>query len=271
MSVSLSFDGHRADLILDRPEVLNAMDFAVFDRLVEALDEIAEKDPRVVVVSGNGRSFSAGIDVSALGAVSGGPREMIRRAQAPFRKLAALPMPTIAAVHGHALGAGLQLALACDLRVMSRDAKVGLLEANYGLIPDLGGSTRLPQIIGTARAKRMIWLAERISGAEAFDLGIADVLVDADDLQREVSALAERLIDAPLSPTRESKRLIDSAPRLSLAEGMDAEAVAQERCMTAPDFAENMMRGITKMQGPGRGSEASTPASSRPGKDADSV
>ncbi|MBA2724551.1 MAG: enoyl-CoA hydratase/isomerase family protein [Actinobacteria bacterium] len=174
---------------------------------------------------------------------------MIARAQAPFRKLAALPMPTIAAVQGHALGAGLQLALACDLRVMTRNAKVGLLEANYGLIPDLGGSTRLPQIVGTARAKRMIWLAERISGAEAFDLGIADVLVDADDLKDAVTTLAARLIDAPLSPTRESKSLIDTAPLLPLADGMDAEAAAQERCMTAPDFAENMMRGVTKLQG----------------------
>lgn len=260
MSVSLSFDGSRADLVLDRPQVLNAMDFAVFDDLTEAMDEIADKDPRVVVVSGNGRAFSAGIDVAAFGAVAGDPREVIARAQAPFRKLAALPMPTIAAVHGYALGAGLQLALACDLRVMTRDAVVGLLEANYGLIPDLGGSTRLPQIVGTTRAKRMIWLAERISGPEAFDLGIADVLVDADDLEEAVATLAGRLIDAPLSPTRQSKSLIDRAPLLPLAEGMDAEAAAQERCMTAPDFAENMMRGVTKMQGAGRGPEGSAAA-----------
>lgn len=248
MSVELSFNGPRADLVLDRPDVLNAMDFGVFDGIAAAADEIADRDPRVVVISGNGRSFSAGIDVGSLGSVSGGPAETIARAQAPFRKIAALAMPTIAAVQGHALGAGLQLALACDLRVMTPDAKVGLLEANYGLIPDLGGSTRLPQIIGTARAKRMIWLAEKITGAEAFELGIADMLADGDELHAVVSDLAERLSEAPFSPTRASKRLIDGAPFLNYADGMDAEAAAQETCMTAPDFGENMMRGIQSLQ-----------------------
>lgn len=248
MTVALTFNGPRADLVLDRPEVLNAMDFGVFDAVVAACDEIEEKDPRVVVVGGRGRSFSAGIDIGALGFGSGGPAEMITRAQAPFRKLAALAMPTIAAVHGHALGAGLQLALACDLRVVTNDAKLGLLEANYGLIPDLGGSTRLPQIVGTSRAKRMIWLAEKFTGAEAAEMGIADVLVEPADLEKTVTDLASRLAAAPFSPTRESKRLIEGAPLVSYPDGMDAEAAAQERCMTAEDFGENMMRGLQKMQ-----------------------
>lgn len=248
MSVELSFNGPRADIVLDRPVVLNAMDFEVFDGLARAADEIAKRDPRVVVLSGKGRSFSAGIDVGSLGSVSGGPAETIARAQAPFRKITALSMPTIAVVQGHALGAGLQLALACDLRVMTPEAKVGLLEANYGLIPDLGGSTRLPQIVGTARAKRMIWLAEKISGTEALALGIADLMVDEGELETVVTSLADRLAAAPLSPTRASKRLIDRAPFLDYSSGMDAEAAAQETCMTAPDFAENMMRGLQKLQ-----------------------
>jgi len=248
VSVILSFDGPRADVLLDRPEVLNAMDFDVFDSLARAADEIAEHDPRVVVISGKGRSFSAGIDVGSLGSVSGGPAETIARAQAPFRKIAALPMPTIALVRGHTLGAGLQLALACDLRVVTPDAKLGLLEANYGLIPDLGGSTRLPQIVGTARAKRMIWLAEKFTGDEASELGVADLVASEDDIEAVVSALAERLAEAPFSPTRAAKRLIDGAPFLALEDGMDAEASAQEGCMTAPDFAENMMRGIQRLR-----------------------
>jgi len=248
VSVELSFNGPRADLVLDRPDVLNAMDFDVFDGLAQAADEIADRDPRVVVVSGKGRSFSAGIDVGSLGSVSGGPAETIARAQAPFRKIAALAMPTIAVVQGHALGAGLQLALACDLRVMTSDAKVGLLEANYGLIPDLGGSTRLPQIVGTARAKRMIWLAEKITGAEALELGIADLVAEGEEMDAVVAALVEKLAEAPFTPTRSSKRLIDGAPFVTYSDGMDAEAAAQEGCMTAPDFAENMMRGIQKLQ-----------------------
>lgn len=246
-SIEIHSSGERVDVILNRPEVLNAMDFEVFDRLAEVADELASSDARVIVFSGAGRSFSAGIDVSSLGSVGGTPQENIVRAQAGFRKIAALPMPTVAKVQGHALGAGLQLALACDLRVMATDAKVGLLEANYGLIPDLGGSTRLPQLVGTGRAKLMIWLAEEMSGAEALEWGLAEWAFPPDELDVAVNNIAKRLAGAPLTPTRRSKQLIDGAPFLDFWTGMDREAEAQEICMTAPDFAENVMRGMSKL------------------------
>ena len=246
-SIGLTFSGGRADVVLNRPEVLNAMDFPVFDRLAEIADELASSDARVVVFSGKGRSFSAGIDVSSLGSVGGSPEENIARAQAGFRKIAALPMPTLAKVHGHALGAGLQLALACDLRAVATDATLGLLEANYGLIPDLGGSTRLPQLVGTGRAKAMIWLAEKVSGEAALEMGLAEWVAEPEELDDLVDGLADRLENAPLTPTRRSKKLIDGAPLLSYADGMDAEAEAQEACMTAPDFAANLMAGISKL------------------------
>lgn len=246
--IEVSISEGRADVILSRPEVLNAMNFDVFDRLAAVADELADSDARVVVFSGQGRSFSAGIDVSSLGSVGGSPQENIARAQAGFRKVAALPMPTLAKVHGHALGAGLQLALCCDLRVVTSDSTVGLLEANYGLIPDLGGSTRLPQLVGTGRAKRMIWLAEKISGTEAHRIGLAEWVVEPSEIDDLVNALADRLAAAPLTPTRRSKALVEGAPFLPLDQGMDAEAVAQEACMTAPDFAENLMSGIAKLR-----------------------
>ena len=246
-SIEVSSSGERVDVVLNRPDVLNAMDFEVFDRLADVADELAVSEARVVVFSGAGRSFSAGIDVTALGSVAGTPQENIERAQAGFRKVAALPMPTVAKVQGHALGAGLQLALACDLRVMATDAKVGLLEANYGLIPDLGGSTRLPQLVGTGRAKAMIWLAEKVTGAEALDMGLAEWAVEPGELDGFVDSLAERLIDAPLTPTRRAKALIDGAPFVDYPTGMDREAEAQEACMTAQDFGENLLRGMSKL------------------------
>ena len=248
MTVTVSIEGPRADLRLDRPDVLNAIDFDTFDSLAAAADEIANTpDVRVVVVSGEGRAFSSGIDVGSLGQVPGALDEMIARAQAGYRKLAALPLPTIAAVHGYALGAGLQLALACDLRVLASDATVGLLELNYGLIPDLGGSTRLPHLVGPGWAKRMIWLGERVDARTAERIGLAEFVVEPDRLMATVDDLATRLIDAPRLPVRESKALMDMAHTRALEDGMDAEAAAQMRCMSDEGFGDAVRAGVQKL------------------------
>jgi enoyl-CoA hydratase/carnithine racemase len=246
-AVSVKIEGSRADLRLNRPEVLNAVDIDMFDGLSAATDEIAaNRDVRVVVVSGEGRAFCSGIDVSSLGAVTGSLPEMIERAQAGYRKLAGLLVPTIAAVHGYAYGAGLQIALACDLRVLAADAKVGLLEMNFGLIPDLCGSTRLPQLVGAGRAKRMIWLAERIDATEAERLGIAEWVVDAARLTETVNDIAARIAASPPVPVREAKSLIERAHLRGLEDGMDAEAEAQMRCMSDEGFADAVMAGVQR-------------------------
>ena len=245
--VEVSYSGERADLRLNRPEVLNAMSIEVFDALGAAAGEIgAREGVEVVVVSGEGRSFSSGIDLASLGEVSGTPAEMIARAQAGFRKIAALPMPTVAAVQGHAYGAGLQLALMCDLRVVAEDASLGLLEMRYGLIPDLGGSTRLPQLVGAGRAKRMIWLAERIDGREAARLGVAEFVVPAGDLTPTVDELASKLVAPPHVAKRQAKKLADGAHLVDQAAGMDAEAEAQIACMTSPEFPEAIARSLQR-------------------------
>ena len=245
--VEVTYSGPRADMRLNRPDVLNAMSVEVFDALGAAADEIATReDVCVVVVSGEGRSFSSGIDLSSLGEVSGTPAEMIARAQAGFRKIAALAMPTIAAVQGHAYGGGLQLALMCDLRVVAEDASLGLLEMRYGLIPDPGGSTRLPQLVGAARAKRMIWLAERIDGLEAERLGAAEFVVPSAELSGTVDDLAAHLAAPPNVAKRQAKMLIDRAHLVSQAEGMDSEAAAQVECMTSPEFLEAVARSLSR-------------------------
>ena len=245
--LQVSYSGSRADVRLNRPDVLNAMNVEVFEALAAAAEEIAGHDGvEVVVVSGEGRSFCSGIDVTSLGEMSGTTEEMIGRAQAGFRKLAALPMPTVAAVQGHAYGAGFQLALMCDLRVVAEDASLGLLEMRYGLIPDLGGSTRLPQLLGAARAKRMIWLAERVDGREAERIGAAELVVPAADLAATVDDLAARLAAPPHTAKRLAKMLADRAHQRSQEEGMDAEAAAQLECMSSPEFAEAVARSLAR-------------------------
>lgn len=247
--VEVRKEGYRADLILRRPDVLNAMSIEVFDGLAAAADEIvAMDDVRVVVVSGEGRSFSSGIDTSTFGTVSGDPETQIARAQAGFRKIAALPPPTIAAVKGHALGAGLQLALACDLRVVTSDASLGLLEARYGLIPDLGGTQQLSRLVGPARAKKMIWLAERIDGGEAGRIGLAEIVVEEAELEKIVDELAETLSAAAPLAARETKRLVDLSVTTDLEDGMDEEARSQEQMLTSSDFAEAISAFIEKRE-----------------------
>ena len=215
------------------------MDFDVFDRLAKAADEVrSTPGVRVVVVSGEGKSFSSGIDTGSFGSFSGTSEEMIARAQSGFRGIAALPMPTIAAVQGHAYGAGLQLALACDIRVVTKDASLGLLEHKYGILPDLGGTQRLPLLTGPGIAKLMIWTAERITGEEAARRGIAEIVVESDDLAVAVDQLAERIASAPPRAVREVKQLVDNAGRVDLEQGMDREAEGQARLMASPDFAE---------------------------------
>jgi enoyl-CoA hydratase/carnithine racemase len=213
------------------------MNWEVFDGLTRAIGSIGD-DVRVVVVAGEGESFSSGIDTAAFGDVQEDPSEMIRRAQAPFRALADLTVPTIASVRGHALGAGMQLALACDLRVVAADAQLGLLESKFALIPDLGGTRALTLLAGPGRAKRMIWLAERIDGAEAERLGIAEVAVEPERLEETVDDLAARLVAASPVAVREAKRLVNLAGQVDVDGGMNEEARSQKRIFASPDFAE---------------------------------
>ena len=241
MGVDLTIQGHRADLILDRPEVLNALNWEMFAELADRTAELSEKDDvRVVVVAGRGRSFSSGIDTSVFGSVQGPPTDLIAHAQEGIRNLAQLSVPTVAAVRGHAFGAGLQVALACDLRVVTGDAQVGLLEAKYGLIPDLGGIYSIAALAGPAVAKQMMWLAERIDGIEAYRRGLAQRLVDPDDLEKVVDDLAERLAGAPPLVVRGIKRLVNSAAGSTFVGAMDEVAEAQLEIMASEDFGESL-------------------------------
>jgi enoyl-CoA hydratase/carnithine racemase len=227
--------------------VLNAMSIEVFEGLAAAADEVAAMDDvRVLVVSGEGRSFSSGIDTSSFGTVAGSPQEQIARAQSGFRKIASLSIPTIAKVRGHALGAGLQLALACDVRVVAADASLGLLEARYGLVPDLGGTQQLPALVGPGRAKKMIWLAERVDGEEAGRIGLAELVVAESDLDNTVDELAQAIAAAPPLATAATKRLVDLSLTTPVEAGMDEEAVDQERMLTSNDFSEAITAFIEK-------------------------
>jgi enoyl-CoA hydratase/carnithine racemase len=241
-------------LRLDRPEKLNSFTVLMWHEM-RALGEDVRDDPelRAVVVIGKGRAFSSGIDTSVFTAGSSdaiqtgddaGTRHAdptidgILRAQAAYSWLAEARYPTIAAVHGYALGAGLQLALACDVRVFARGAQVGLLEHKYGILPDLGGTQRLPRVVGASKAKEMIWTAARIDAEESYRIGLCDRLVDEADLESEVTALAATIAAQPPLAVQGAKRAVEASGRLPVAEGLLIEAEEQSVCLKSDDMRE---------------------------------
>jgi enoyl-CoA hydratase/carnithine racemase len=148
------------------------------------------------------------------------------------------PFPTIAAVRGFALGAGLQMALACDIRVFARGTSVGLLEHKYGILPDLGGTQRLPRVVGAGKAKEMIWTAARIDAEEAYRIGLCERLVDDDALESNVGELAAAIAAQPPLAVQGAKRAVEAADRVPVSEGLVVEAEAQAICLKSDDMRE---------------------------------
>lgn len=239
---TIRYDVHDgvATIELARGGKLNAINFHMFEELGDAAD-IAGRDPgiRIVLVRGEGRSFSSGLDVSVLGQLAGtrGARfhSFVETAQRPMRRLATMTKPTLAAVQGHAYGAGFQLALACDLRIVADDVALAMLEVRYGIIPDLGGPHRLPRLVGTARAKDIIWSGRSVEAEEAHRIGLANIVVPAGSLHEEADAYARKLMTSPPIPVSLTKSLIDRAAETPLEASLEHQAQAQERCLESDD------------------------------------
>ncbi len=232
--------GHVVRVKLNRPEKRNAQTVEMWAELRRIGQDLKrDRDVRVVVVSGEGPAFSAGIDLGLLSAQAASATSLppVELVQQSFTWLRDAPFVTIAAVQGHALGAGMQLALACDLRILTEDATMGLPEVNFGILPDLGGCAWLPELVGSARAKQLIFLSERIDAKTAFELGIANQVVPNDQLGPVVEQLAERLAArAPLALAA-SKRAINVALESPTA-AIRVSADEVRRCLQSEDFKE---------------------------------
>jgi enoyl-CoA hydratase/carnithine racemase len=232
-----------ATISLNRPDKHNAMNATMFGELGDAAAAIGDDDAvRVVLLRGEGPSFCAGIDLASFPDLFGKPaselREFVALAQRPFAVLAAMPKPSIAAVQGHALGAGCQLALACDIRIAADDAQLGILELNFGIIPDLGGNSRLAALVGPSRAKELIWTGRRLDAAEAERLGVVNRVVAPGELDDEARTFSLALAARPPLPVRHVKSLVDRASREPLEAVMAAEMDAQTECLTSEDHRE---------------------------------
>jgi enoyl-CoA hydratase/carnithine racemase len=239
-------DGAVLTVTLDRADQLNAQTPATWAAL-RAVGDGLDDDVRVVVVRGEGRSFSAGLDRSlftsepglsgGLGELGAMPaeqaQERIRGYQAAFRWLRSPGVVSVAAVQGHAIGAGAQLALACDLRVLASDAQVRLPEASLGLVPDLTGTSTLVELVGYSRAVEICLTGRAVGAAEAVSIGLANVAVPLDQLDATVADLTAALLGPDVGASRETLALIRSAVRNDPEQQDAAERAAQVRRLGA--------------------------------------
>jgi len=240
-------DGALAVITLDHPPV-NALSTEVIADLAEATTRAAYPGVRAVVVTGSPH-FAAGADIASFKASmeggSGGAGVGIELGRA-LHAIEALPKPVIAAVRGYALGGGLELAMACDLRVLASDAKVGQPEVKLGIIPGAGGTQRLPRLIGVGRARDLVYTGRMIGASEALAWGLADRVVSSDALEDESIALARALAGGATAAIAIAKRVIAAGLDVSLDEGLELEATGFVEVFRTADAAEGVDAFLTK-------------------------
>jgi enoyl-CoA hydratase/carnithine racemase len=224
-------------IVLNRAEKRNAMSQELLLELGDALKEAAE-DSSVdcVVLRGEGPVFSAGVDLAELASFAGDPAVL-----RPFRNVflacpnlcEAMVKPVLCAIQGACFGGALEVALGCDLRIAAAGAQFGLPEVKFGIIPDVGGSSRLPAVVGLGRAKELIMTAKTIDAAEAERIGLVNRVVAAEELEQATQALVEELLaNSPVAVGR-AKRVMDASARPALAQTLEMEVSVQEYCVAA--------------------------------------
>ncbi len=246
-------DGPVTTITLNRPDALNAFDRALAERFAAALRTVAEdRTVRAVIVTGAGRAFSAGQDVRELAREEAeqGPaalgHQLRRRYNPIILRLRELDKPVIAAINGVTTGAGLGIALACDLRITVESATFGMSPVGIGLIPAVGMTTLLPAVIGLARATELTFLGERIDATRALDIGLVHRFVPAADLTSETHALAHRLAALPTKTIALTKQGYNRAMLPDLAANLDNEATLQEESAATADHREGLAALLDK-------------------------
>ena len=220
---------------------LNLVTRELTEELHAALTRLGSADEvRAVVVSGRGeRAFCAGSHIGEFEGLRGRVAEgKLLLEKLVYRQLADLPMPTIAAIEGDALGGGLELALCCDLRIASERAKLGMPEVRLAVLPGSGGTQRLPRVVGPARAKELILTGRIITATEAERIGLVNQVVPPGEARSAADAVAAEIAERGPLAVREAKRLIDAAMDLDLDAGLAAELDASERIFSTEDMLE---------------------------------
>lgn len=259
--VTISIEAGVADVRLNRPDKYNALSPEMFSAIIEAGERLGEaKDVRAVVISGNGAGFCAGLDMSSMRGLGGGQSSggngggggLLRRdsehpdnhAQRPALVWKRVGVPVIAAVHGVAYGGGMQIALGADIRIASPDAKMSVMEIKWGLIPDMGISQSLRDLVPLDVAKELTWTGRVLSGTEAKELGLV-TYVDADPLARALS-IAREIAGKNPDAIRRGKALLEQSWRALPREGLELEAKLQMELIGSANQAEAVKANFEK-------------------------
>lgn len=245
--VSVRYENHIAHVRLTRADKMNAVDQDMITAIIAAGNEVAASDARAVIVSGEGKAFCAGIDISGLsGMIRKDPAELLmprthgdgttNQWQEVAMVWSRMDIPVIAAVHGACYGAGIQLALGADIRIASPDAKFAVMEMKWGIVPDMGGMVLLPKLVRTDVLRRMTYTAEPISAQQAERWGIVTEI--ADDPMAAAQKLAETIAGKSPSAIRAAKRLIGVAETEDAKAVLDAESREQVDLLGKPHQME---------------------------------
>jgi enoyl-CoA hydratase len=238
--LSIRIDGAVAIVTFDRPPV-NAVNLDVIEDFLAVVDELSQDvDVRAVVITGTDHAFSAGADVAMMRDLSVENHRKVRRWIEVQAGLEAMPKPVIAAIRGYALGGGAELALACDFRVMAEDAVIGFPEIDLGLFPGAGGTQRLPRVVGPSAALRLITLGTRLSGNEALELDLADLVVEPAEVLPAAVELAGRLATRSTRAIGLAKRAIREGWGRPLEEGLKIEERAVFELIETEDAREGL-------------------------------
>lgn len=242
-----------ARITLDRPDKLNAFADDMREQLIAALDQVAiAPGVNVLVITGAGRAFCSGGDVrhmvelKARDAAFEELAPLLELGRAIVTRIAALPFPTIAAVNGVAAGAGMNLALACDLRFASDAASFGETFVRIGLHPDWGGTYALPRFVGLPKALELCWTGDVIDAAEALRIGLVNRVIAHEQFDAEVNAFAAKLATAPQVSVRGAKQSLRASGARSLDECLDAESAVQRACWASADSGEGLRAFVEK-------------------------
>jgi enoyl-CoA hydratase len=233
-----------ATITLNRPEALNAFNKEVIEEILKALEDIkADENTRVAILTGAGeKAFSAGADIKAMKGMNAlKARELSLMGEKLCNALENLEKPVIAAINGYALGGGLEVAMACDIRIASENARMGQTEINIGLIPGWGGTQRLPRLIGKTKAKELIFTGKIIDAKTAEQLGIVNMVVPADKLKEAVQQFAAELASKAPVALKVAKALINKGSEISL----DAAIALEREGFGVVASTEDLQEGVS--------------------------